>query len=110
VSPLLAPWLLTLAVEVPCVAALYPGRRRAMALACALGTTATNLAMNGLLPRWLGTGAAWLVTGEAAALVLEALLYWAVSRPRDPVRALTASALANGASFAAGLLFLPPGG
>jgi hypothetical protein len=110
VSPLLAPWLLTLAVEVPCVAALYPGRRLAMGLACALGTTATNLAMNGLLPRWLGTGATWLVTGEAAALVLEALLYWAVARPRDPVRAFTASALANGASFAAGLLLLPPGG
>jgi len=97
-------WLVTVGLEVPCVAWLHPGQRARLALACALGTSATNLAMNLLLPRALGTGAAWLVTGEAGSLLLEAGLYAAVARPRDLVRALTASALANGVSFAAGLL------
>jgi len=35
--------------------------------------------------------------------VLEALAYLLLSRPRDPGRALIASALANSASFAVGL-------
>jgi hypothetical protein len=105
----IAAWLLTVAVEVPVVAALFPGQRARLALACALGTSLTNLAMNLVLPRWLGTGALYLLVGELSALVLEALLYAAVSRPRDLVRAATASALANGASFAAGLLVFPPG-
>jgi hypothetical protein len=100
-------WLLTVAVEVPSVAAAYPGQRIRMAVACALGTSATNLAMNGLLPRLLGSGAAFLVAGELGSLLAEALLYALVSRPRDPARALAASALANAASFAAGLVLLP---
>jgi hypothetical protein len=106
--PAVAAWLLTLAVEAPCVAALFPGQRARLALACAFGTSATNLAMNLLLPRWLGTGAAFLVVGELGSLALEALVYAAASRPRDPTRALTASALANGLSFAVGLAAFPP--
>jgi len=102
-SGALAAWLLTVAVEVPLVALVFPGQRARLALACAAGTTVTNLAMNLLLPRWLGAGAAWLLAGELGALLLEAALYAAVGRPRDPARALVASALANGASFAAGL-------
>jgi hypothetical protein len=100
-------WLLTLAAEVPLVALVYPGQRTRMAAACALGTTVTNLAMNLALPRWLGAGAAFLVVGEAGALLLEAALYARVGRPRDLARALVASALANGASFAAGLMLFP---
>jgi hypothetical protein len=46
--------------------------------------------------------------GEALALALEAALYAAVARPLELGRALAASALANGASFAAGLLAFPP--
>jgi hypothetical protein len=97
-------WLITLAVEVPCVAALYPGQRARLAVVAALATSATNLPMNLLLPRWLGTGSAFLVTGELAALVLEAATYFFVARPRDLARAATASALANGLSFTAGLV------
>jgi hypothetical protein len=102
--PQLLAALLTVALETPCVAWRYPGQRLRLGLACALGTAATNLAMNVLLPRWLGTGAAWLLVGEGGALLLEGVLYTAVARPRDPVRAFTASALANGVSFGAGLL------
>ncbi len=106
-SGLAAAWLLTVAVEVPCVAAMFPGQRVRMAVACALGTSVTNLAMNALLPMALGTGAAFLVAGELGSVLAEALLYAAVGRPPDLARALAASALANGASFAAGLLLLP---
>jgi hypothetical protein len=98
-------WIITVALEVPCVAALYPGQRARMALACAIATSATNLPMNLLLPRWLGTGRTFLLTGEIAALVLEAAVYFFAARPKDLARAITASALANGLSFAAGLVF-----
>lgn len=104
-----AAWLVTLAVEVPCVAALYPGQRGRMALAAALATSATNLPMNLLLPRWLGAGQAFLLTGELLALVLEAGVYLLAARPRDLPRAAAASALANGLSFGAGLLLWPAG-
>jgi len=104
IAPLVEAWFVTLLAEVPCVAACYRGQHARMALTCALGTSFTNLAMNGLLPRWLGTGSTWLVTGEVAALALEGLLYLAVGRPRDPARAFIASAVANAASLGAGLL------
>ena len=97
-------WLITLVVEVPCVAAFYPGQRRRMALVAAVATSATNLPMNLLLPAWVGTGDTFLLTGELAALVLEAAVYSLAARPRDVFRAAAASALANGLSFAAGLL------
>jgi len=106
-SAAVAAWLLTVAIEAPLVALVFPGQRWRMAAACAVGTTATNLAMNLVLPRWLGTGTEFLVAGELGALVLEAALYALVSRPRDPARALVAAALANGASFAAGLVVFP---
>jgi len=74
-----------------------------MGLVAALATSATNLPMNLLLPLWLGTGRAFLLTGELAALVIEAGIYFIVARPSDLPRAATASALANALSFAAGL-------
>ncbi len=98
-------WALTVVAETPCVMAVYPGQRRRMGLTCALSTTVTNLAMNYVLPRWLGAGVLFLLVGEMGALVLEAVIYAAVGRPRDLARALVASALANGASFALGLAF-----
>jgi hypothetical protein len=97
----------TVAVECPIVAAVYPGQRLRMAGVCALATAATNLAMNLLLRRWLGPGLVHLLVGELSALLLEALVYAVVRRPRDWGRALVASALANGASFSAGFVLWP---
>ena len=104
IPPFVFAWAVTVAVEVPCVAALYPGQRRRMAIACALATSVTNVAMNVALPRWLGVGLTFLLVGEIGALILEALVYARARRPRDWGRALAASALANGASFSVGLL------
>lgn len=91
----------TLAVETPIVAALFPGRRLRLAVTCVAATTATHLALHfGFMPL-LAPGAG-LVAGEAFATVAEAAAYRAASG--DLGRSLVASALANGASFAAGLL------
>jgi Flp pilus assembly protein protease CpaA len=97
-------WFVTVALEVPCVAAFYPGQRVRMALVCLVATSATNLAMNLFLPRWLGSGQAFLLTGEILALALEAAIYSIASHPKNLARALMASALANGLSFSAGLV------
>jgi hypothetical protein len=104
IPPFAFAWGVTVAIEAPLVALVYPGQRWKMAGVCAITTSVTNLAMNVLLPRWLGVGLAFLLVGEVGALLLEALVYAVVRRPRDVGRALTASALANGASFAIGLL------
>jgi hypothetical protein len=95
--------LLTLAIEIPVVALVFAGQRLRMALVCLVATTATHLLMHFVLPSVCPTARSWLIAGEAQALVLEALAYLLLSRPRDPGRALIASALANSASFAAGL-------
>ena len=97
----------TVAIECPIVAAVFPGQRLRMAAVCAVATAATNLFMNLLLRRWLGAGLTHLLVGELSALVLEALAYVIFCRPREVGRALVASALANGASFSAGFLVWP---
>lgn len=94
----------TLAVEVPVVAAFYPGRRARLALACAVATTATHLLLHFAFPALTPPGLSPLVAGELFATAAEAAVYAAVGR--DLPRALVASALANSASFAAGLLLL----
>jgi len=94
---------LTLAVEVPIVAALFPDRRARLALVSAVATSATHLFMHLALPR-LVPPERWLLTGEAVALVAEAAAYALAGR--DVARALVASGLANAASFAAGWLLL----
>jgi hypothetical protein len=94
---------LTIGIEVPIVATFYPGQRRRMALACLVATTLTHLALHFGLTRFLSWNHA-LVSGEIVALVGEAAAYAWVARPRDIGRALVASALANGASFVAGLV------
>lgn len=104
IPPFAFAWAVTVAVESPLVAAVYAGERLKMASVCAVATSITNLCMNLLLPRWLGTGALFLLVGEIGALALEALVYARVRRPRDVGRALVASALANGASFSIGLV------
>jgi hypothetical protein len=97
---------ITLAIEVPVVAALYRGQRVRMALACLIATTATHLAMHFLLPRYTTTYASTVLIGESGALAVEALVYALVSRPRDPGMALVAAACANAASYLAGLALL----
>ncbi len=95
---------LTLAVEVPVVAALFPRRRLRMALVCAVATTATHLLLVFGFPRVLPRGAPAFWIGEAFATLGEAAAYWAVDR--EPGRALVASALANMLSFGAGWVLL----
>jgi hypothetical protein len=92
---------ITLVVEVPIVAALFPGRRRRMALVCAVATTVTHILLHFVFPRVLPRGISPLVFGEVFATLAEAAAYLAASR--EPGRALTASALANLCSFAVGL-------
>lgn len=91
----------TIAIEVPIVAALFPGRRARLAVTCALATTATHLVLHFVLPRSLPPGAA-LLAGEALATFAEALAYAAAAGPLG--RAMVASAVANSASYAAGLV------
>jgi hypothetical protein len=96
---------ITLAIEVPIVAAFYRGQRARLALAAVLANLATNLAMNMVIVR--GSRAAYdetLLVGEAVALLLEAAVYAAVDRKHDLVTGFTASAAANLASFGAGLV------
>lgn len=95
---------ITLAVEIPVVAALYRGQRGRMAITCALATSATHLFMHFGLPRLLSPGGSVVLVGEIIALLVEAAVYAAVARPREPGRALIASALANSLSYAAGLV------
>lgn len=102
--PFLFGWLVTVVVEPPCVACFYPGHRLRMAALCALTTSLTNLVMNLVLPRWLGIGTAFLLMGELGALLVEGLVYALARAPRDWERALAASALANAASYASGLV------
>jgi hypothetical protein len=104
IPPFAFAWAVTVAIESPCVAAVYPGERWKMAGVCAIATSITNVAMNLLLPRFLGVGMTFLLVGEIGALLLEALVYALVRRPRDPGRALVASAIANAASFSIGLV------
>lgn len=77
-----------------------------MALACLFATTATHVLLFRLLLGILTSHPVGLVAGEAFALVAEATVYALVSRPPNLPRALMASAVANGLSFAGGL-FLP---
>ena len=94
---------LTVAIEVPIVAALFPGRRVRLAIVAAVATSATHLFMHLVLPR-LVPAAWWLLAGEGVALAVEAAAYALAGR--DLARALVASGLANAASFAAGWLLL----
>jgi hypothetical protein len=95
---------LTLATEIPIVAAFFPGHRARMAMVCALTTTATHLLLHFALPGLLPVGSFSLVLAEGGITLVEAAAYWAASQ--DPGRSLAASALANAASFVAGLIVL----
>jgi hypothetical protein len=106
----LAPYLValgvTLAIEVPVVAAVFAGQRRRMAMVALLTTTTTHLLMHFLLPHYTHHPDQWLLWGEVGALAVEAIAYGLLSRPRDPGRGLLASGVANGLSFGAGVVLV----
>jgi peptidoglycan biosynthesis protein MviN/MurJ (putative lipid II flippase) len=93
---------LTLVIEVPTVAFFYAGERKRLAIACAIATTATNLAMNTWLYHAVRSYDVYLLVGEIGAVLVEALVYWGASREHELGRAILASAVANAASFAVG--------
>jgi hypothetical protein len=103
----LAALLVTLAIEVPIVATLFPGQRIRMAIVALVVNIATNLALNLVLPRIPILSGRYVFPGEMLAVVGEAAAYTAFSRPPDLPQSLLASALANALSFAAGLRWLP---
>jgi hypothetical protein len=93
----------TLAVEVPIVSLFYRRELPRMAIACALATSATNVAMNAWLVRAVRSYDTYLLVGELCASAIEALVYAAASRRHEIGHALIASGLANATSFIAGL-------
>jgi hypothetical protein len=95
---------ITLLVEVPIVALLFPGQRVRMAIVCAIATTDTHLLMHFALIRLASSYDNWVLLGEVTALVLEACAYVWFSRPRRVGPALIASAAANSASYVVGWL------
>ncbi len=100
---------ITLVLEVPIVLAFYPGRRLRMAIAAVVANAATNLALNSVLLFGRLPYERTLLTGEAMALVSEAVVYALVSGAGtgcDWPRAVAASGAANLASFGAGLILL----
>lgn len=104
IDPLwLTAFLLTLAIEIPLVAALAPrGQRRlAVSIAVAAQMLTHPLAWLAVVGGHFGW---WTV--EASVVVVEALVY-AVAAGR-PLRAFGVSLLANTASATAGLLVLAP--
>ncbi len=94
--------VVTIVIEVPIVFALFPRQRLRMAAIALVANTATNLTLNVGLPRMGVHGMPRILVGESAALVLEALAYAVLSRPREVGRAIIASAVGNGLSFTLG--------
>jgi hypothetical protein len=96
---------LTLAVETA-VLALVAGRGRSWLRVVATAVVA-NLATHPIvflvLPRWFSDYGVYLVVAEAFALVVEVPILWLGLRPLPWPRAVMASALANGASYAVGM-------
>lgn len=100
----LAALAITLVVEVPIVAAFFRGQALRMAAVAAAATTGTHLAMHHLLPLALASWEQVILVGELGAVLIEgACLAW-LSRPRDASTAFLAAAVANSASYAAGLV------
>jgi hypothetical protein len=98
--------VVTLVIEVPIVAALFPRQRSRMAAIALVANTVTNLTLNVGLPHVGVHGTPRILVGESAALVVEALAYALLSRPREVGRAIIASAIGNGLSFTLGGVFV----
>jgi hypothetical protein len=96
--------LATLLIEVPLVVWLLPGPRPVVLLVAVVANVATNLFLNVALPHFVLCRPHALGIGETLAVVVEALAYYCVSRPREAGRALFVSGLANAASYSGGPL------
>lgn len=97
---------ITLASEVPVVAAVFWQQWLRMAVIAAVATTSTHWVMHYVLPQFTTSYEQNVRLGEALAVVAEALAYAGVSRPPDLARGLIASGLANALSYLAGLVAL----
>jgi hypothetical protein len=97
--------LLTLAIELPLVLWWLRSAPRKRVLAAALlSNLLTHLSIHFGLA-WFSLGqAAFVVVAESWAFSCEAFLYWLAIRPASLWKAVAASALANGVSYAMGLL------
>lgn len=98
---------LTVAIELPVVLLVLRGRKwRRTLLAVLLANGLSHPLLHFALPHALAPEpkGRFILVGELAVFVLEALLYWLLVRPRPRARAITASAVANAVSYAVGLL------
>jgi hypothetical protein len=96
----------TLAIETPIVVLFHWHEATRMAVVAIATNVCSNVAMNTLLFAAAPSHSSFLLIGEVGALVIEAAAYYFASRSRELGRALAASAIANAASFAAGLTFM----
>lgn len=94
----------TLAIEVPVVAAFFPGERLRMAFVAVLANTASNLTLNLVLARTVALSGHHVLLGEGLALFGEAAAYGASSRTHDLSRGGLASAVSNALSFSLGFV------
>ncbi len=92
----------TLLLEVPLVALVYPGQRSRLAVVALIANACTNLTLNVVLPALPPLRGHHVLVGEILAVVVEAVAYAAASRPRDVGRALVVSGVANALSYGAG--------
>jgi hypothetical protein len=116
-TPLLEAWLtafgLTLLVEIPifAIVARLLERGRApraplwrLAIAGAAGTCLTHPLLWFVWPRLFGGYSAYVVSGELLVAAIETGTFYLVARPVRLSTAAAASFLANGASFAVGMI------
>ena len=93
----------TICIEVPVVILFFPEQRVRMGVSCLLATTATHLFLFFGVPAFCPLQYQ-IVLGESIAVVVEAVVYIVVSRPRNVSKSLLASAIANTASYGAGVV------
>ncbi len=94
---------LVIAIEAPIVAAFFPGRRKLLAVRCAVATAVTYFVLHWFLALEQ-FGLRPIIVGEALATLAEAAVY--VRASGELLRSLVASLVANVASFAAGLVLI----
>jgi hypothetical protein len=72
--------------------------------AAILGNVLTHPVVFLVLPRWMSDPATYIIIAESFAFSAEIPVIWAVLRPDPWRRSISASALANGASYLLGLI------
>jgi hypothetical protein len=102
-NPVLFALAVAIAVETPIVALVHPGERLRMAGVAAAINVVTCLSMNTVL-MWLSrTYSSYQLIGGIGAVLLEATAYSYMSHKAEIGRGFLASAIANAASYGAGL-------